>query len=736
MKHLRTISVLFAVLCAVALSLKGLREPDLWWQIKTGEWILENGKVPTQDVFSYTQKGEPWINIKWGFEVVAAFVSQHFGAENVFLIQVVMLLLLLFFLYKLSLELAAQFKAKAFLLESFLLLLPLLFISIDYRINGRPEMSSHLLSVVFLWLNLKYRNGSKNAIWWIIPLQCLWANVHEAFAIGIVINLVFLVAAFVEQKLILKQFEIKKYVLHFVAVLLSIAAIFFNPYGAKMLLQPFDIFNQVFENKYTTELLPFTSHLYWQKEAWLGLALLTVVLAFVSFLMVKSKKQFVEYSLAYWLLILAFIYLAQSAFRNIVFLDLILFPIVVCGLSLVVGKFKNSARFLLPISAVALLFFYVLVITNVYYKTVESRDSFGLQVRPDYNPIGAAAFIQQQNLQGKCFSDYLTSSYLLWKIKGFETFIDLRDLDVFPASFFDTFTEAVLVPEKFQELDKKYNFNYAVLFRPQYGNLHIWLANGNGFRLKYVDAIAAVYVKSEDTSSLQDVFQPMSFASTSKLALGINHFVNPFYHVQEDFSVESNLAAASYYLNIAQPALALKYADKLSRSNEAWKGLSVMGEIYYQKSFDTGKDSSEIFIQTAQQYFTQSLKLKENYVPALMGAGTILFKQGFYANAKTIFEKASSNAPDNVNAWVSLAECYKATLQLPEALENAIICFEKANSLNPNNPNILLNLGVLYYRKNNCVKSVELLKKVQHLPTLSSEEKEVIETCLKNCGAL
>lgn len=727
---------MFAVLCAVALSLKGLREPDLWWQIKTGEWILENGKVPSQDVFSFTQKGESWINIKWGFEVIAAVVSQHFGAENVFLIQAIMLLLLLFFLYKLSLELAAQFKAKAFLLESFLLLLPLFFISIDYRINGRPEMSSHLLSVVFLWLNLKYRNGSKNAIWWIIPLQCLWANVHEAFAIGVVINVVFLVAAFVEQKFILKQFEIKKYVLHLVAVLLSIAAIFFNPYGAKMLLQPFDIFNQVFENKYTTELLPFTSHLYWQKEAWLGLALLTVALAFVSFLMVKSKRQFVEYSLAYWLLILAFIYLAQSAFRNIVFLDLILFPVAVCGLSFVVEKFKNSAQFLLPISAVALLVFYVLVIANVYYKTVESRDRFGLQVRPDYNPIGAAAFIQQQNLQGKCFSDYLTSSYFLWKIKGFETFIDLRDLDVFPASFFDTFTEAVLVPEKFQELDKKYNFSYAVLFRPQYGNLHAWLAKGNGFRLKYADAIAAVYVKTTDTSALHDVFQPMSSLPTSKLALGVNHFLNPFYYSERDFSVESNLAAASYYLNIAEPELALKHADKLSRSNEAWKGFSVLGEIYYQKSFDAQKDSSEIFIQTAQQYFTQSLKLKKNYVPALMGAGTILFKQGFFANAKTVFEKATANAPDNVNAWVSLAECYKATLQLPEALENAIICFEKANSLNPNNPNILLNLGVLYYRKNDCAKSVELLKKVQYFSILSSEEKEVIETCLKNCGAL
>lgn len=737
MKLLRTISVLFAVICAMALSLKGLREPDLWWQIKTGEWILEHGKVPTQDVFSFTQKGEPWINIKWGFEVVAAFVSKYFGVENVMFIQAIALLLLLFFLYKLTSELALQFKIKEPVLIPFLLLLPLLFISIDYRINGRPEMSSHLLMVVFIWLNLKYRNGNKSAIWWLVPLQCFWANMHEAFAIGIVINLIFLAAALLEQKFIAsKQFEVKSYALHFVAVLLSIIAIFFNPYGAKMLLQPFSIFNQVFENKYTTELLPFTSHLYWQKEAWLALFWLAILLVFILFLVIKKRQLFKELSIGYGLLVLAFIYLAQSAFRNIVFLDLILFPTVVCGLVFLFEKYKYGTRYLLPLSAIVLLLFYVLVVTNTYYKLVQSRDRFGLEVRPDYNPIGAAEFIEQQQLQGKCFSDYLTSSYLLWKIKGFETFIDLRDLDVFPASFFNTFTEAVLMPEKFQELNKQYNFSYVVLFRPQYANLHAWLANGNGFRLKYADAIAAVYVKSADNSTLQDVFKPMSFAATSKLASGVNHFFNPFYFAQSDFSIESNFAAASYYLNISQPELALKYADKLSRSNEAWKGFSLLGEIYYQKSFDVGNDSSENFIQSAQNYFSQSLKLKEDYVPALMGVGTILFKQGFYANAKAVFEKASANAPDNVNAWVSLAECYKATLQLPEALENSIMCFEKANTLNPNNPNIILNLGVLYYKKNDCSKSVELLKKVRNFSTLSSEEKEVIETCLRNCSAL
>ncbi|MFN8294502.1 MAG: hypothetical protein U0T72_12325, partial [Chitinophagales bacterium] len=212
MKHLRTISILLAALCAIALSFKGLREPDLWWQIKTGEWIIAHGKVPTEDVFSYTQKGQPWINIKWGFEVVAALVSNFLGSENVFILQGLVLLALLFFLFQLSTEISKKLNAETHATTAFLLLLPLLFISIDYRINGRPEMSSYLLSIVFLWLNLKYRNGNKPVIWWIIPLQCIWANIHEAFAIGVVINLIFLVAVFVEQKILaLSPFQPKAF---------------------------------------------------------------------------------------------------------------------------------------------------------------------------------------------------------------------------------------------------------------------------------------------------------------------------------------------------------------------------------------------------------------------------------------------------------------------------------------------------------------------------------------------
>src|SRR5258708_8305806 len=36
-----------------------LTDSDTGWHIRTGEWILQNGRVPTTDFFSFTKVGQP-----------------------------------------------------------------------------------------------------------------------------------------------------------------------------------------------------------------------------------------------------------------------------------------------------------------------------------------------------------------------------------------------------------------------------------------------------------------------------------------------------------------------------------------------------------------------------------------------------------------------------------------------------------------------------------------------------
>jgi hypothetical protein len=100
--NFRKLLIVLLYLVAFAISIKGFREPDLWWQIRTGEWILNHHEIPKQDIFSYTMKGVEWINIKWGFEVIAAFVSRLLGPESVYILQGIVNCFIVFFLFKIS----------------------------------------------------------------------------------------------------------------------------------------------------------------------------------------------------------------------------------------------------------------------------------------------------------------------------------------------------------------------------------------------------------------------------------------------------------------------------------------------------------------------------------------------------------------------------------------------------------------------------------------------------------
>src|SRR5262249_36258219 len=56
-----------------------LGDPDTYWHIATGRWIMEHGAVPDRDVFSFSMPGAPWTPPEWLAEIVIARLYDHFG---------------------------------------------------------------------------------------------------------------------------------------------------------------------------------------------------------------------------------------------------------------------------------------------------------------------------------------------------------------------------------------------------------------------------------------------------------------------------------------------------------------------------------------------------------------------------------------------------------------------------------------------------------------------------------
>lgn len=723
-----------------------MREPDLWWQLRTGEWILEHHQIPKTDIFSYTFAGHEWINVKWGSEVLFAFIEKISAPECIFMLQAIVSCLIVFFLIKSCVQLRI-------LSPSLFIALLVTLIAIEYRIIGRPEMFSHLFTVVFLFFLLRNRARPSNKIFFLIPLQILWANIHEAFGIGIVLLGIFCVGAWVEYFLSGRKILSQKNLPKQISVLLfaAVASVIINPSGIKLLARPLQILGQVYENKYTTELFDFRSPEYWKWNVYLVIATIVIgaIGSWIHFRKTKTKqnrfKLFIEqFGIDYLISIAAFTYLGLTAYRNLAFFSLVFFPFFAFGLNALFENISFIKKNPVAVSSALCLvscILYLSIVSNKYYELTQSRDHFGMEILSTYNPTEAGEFIRQNKIGGKCFSDYLTSSYLLWKLQPeFKTYIDLRDLDIFPAEFFSSFAEAVTYPDEFEKLDSIHHFSYIVLYRPQFASLHRYLYNGSNFSLVNLSAVAAVYVRKD---SVQKNFNdkvpaPSSYPLISK----INFLLNPFFRYgKTDGDANYNYIYASYYNTVDDFEKAKFYAGASlnSRADEKYKSLQMLGEIKYSLALRSDSvHEKTVLLNEAGNFYQQSLNEKNDFAPSYLGLGAVYFQQQNYQMALEQFNRALEFDNENLNAHLFAAECCKyfvnQNYNAESFTEEAIEHLQNADKLNPDNPNILLNLGFLFFRKNDCKNSSSYLNRIKNFEGLNAEEKTKVEDCLRKCG--
>src|SRR5208283_3412660 len=63
----------------LAMAARNAVDPDLWWHLKTGQYIAEHKSVPHVDPFSYTRGGAPWVAHEWLTELLLYQVERISG---------------------------------------------------------------------------------------------------------------------------------------------------------------------------------------------------------------------------------------------------------------------------------------------------------------------------------------------------------------------------------------------------------------------------------------------------------------------------------------------------------------------------------------------------------------------------------------------------------------------------------------------------------------------------------
>src|SRR5258708_17091434 len=68
--------LLFAVMGGTRVMLS---DGDTGWHIRSGDWILEHGRPPAIDFFSFTKPGQPWYAFEWLWDVSFAWLHGRAG---------------------------------------------------------------------------------------------------------------------------------------------------------------------------------------------------------------------------------------------------------------------------------------------------------------------------------------------------------------------------------------------------------------------------------------------------------------------------------------------------------------------------------------------------------------------------------------------------------------------------------------------------------------------------------
>lgn len=171
---------LFTVLMLLSLSTKGyLLDPDVWWHLKVGDWILQHRAVPEVGILSRTAATRPWVAYSWGFELILSRIYAWLGLEGFAGFGIVLSLLVPLTLFGACFALSRRFW-RSWLLTLFGSL------AYVYSLYPRPVFFSMILFSVMLCMILKaQRTGRIQILYWLPPLYLIWANLHIQFIYGL-----------------------------------------------------------------------------------------------------------------------------------------------------------------------------------------------------------------------------------------------------------------------------------------------------------------------------------------------------------------------------------------------------------------------------------------------------------------------------------------------------------------------------------------------------------------------
>lgn len=493
--HARRFSVLraldlphlaFAVLFLWLLAAVQLTDPDYYWHLEAGEYIVNHMALPSGDPFSYTFRGQPWALHEWLFEVALYAIFAAFGTSGVKLLTAALGVLSTYIAYRAARRLLGA--------STLALALAIVFVAIQAGgFSPRPQLVTYVLFAAFVYLLVAFKYfGEDRRLWLIPPLLVLWVNSHGGYIIGLALLIVFCGLEWLRY-FAFRDAENRRRLIRLSAFTVAGGlATLLNPDGIGGWLFPFQVMNMDFANSVIAE---------WQSPNFRTLqGKLYLVLTFGFFLLSVyrySKPDLTEIGLPLFFLFAGFV-----SVRHMPLAALILIPFAAVALrdSPARGIYHRATGGKQLGNIEYVLNWVILLLAGALFLGLNPRLQAQGQTKLNRTlPVAAADFIERHGISGRMFNDYAHGGYLIHRLYPRQrVFIDGR-ADIYGDTFIKEFLTIRNGAPGWDKAFDKYSIDYVVIQRDA-PILERLLARGD-FTTIYEDAAHSVTVRKNSAWS-------------------------------------------------------------------------------------------------------------------------------------------------------------------------------------------------------------------------------------------
>lgn len=451
----------------------GLGDPDIWFHLHNAESFLANFTLPRAESYSFTAIGQPWINPEYLAEVPYFLAWRVAGLVGIKALSLLLLETVFLGLLYLCWKESGNIKASTVACYAAICLASVSF-------GPRTILFGYAYLLLLLVILRRFRSQGGAPLWCIPLLFCLWINTHGSWSLGLIVFAIVIASGLVQgswgrlEAVGWSPAQVRKLLVTLAA---SVAALFVNPYGYRLVLYPLDLaFKQKLAVAHVQEWVSVDFH-----DARGKIVLILIVLLLVCSLVSRYRWKLEELGL-----VLFGLYCGLTYSRFLFLLAIVVAPTLAKLLDFLPPYRPEVDKPLANgIIMVGILGFMVGGFPTEAALQRSITRNFPADVLP---------YLRTHELSGPVLNDYTWGGYLCWNDRNFREFIDSR-ADVFVhVGVFKDYVDVMGIVKAEPVLDK-FGIRY-VLF-PKNEPLTYFLEHNGNWKVAFQGDVSALLERAD-----------------------------------------------------------------------------------------------------------------------------------------------------------------------------------------------------------------------------------------------